>query len=189
MRAQIRYLIASEAGMIGGLSFSAPAWRLAARDAWIGWDETGRQAGLSQVVGNSRFLILPGVTVPNLASHVLSLALKRLPADWQARYGVTPRWWKPSSTAPVTAALVTVRPIGFISAKRRAEAGRIACVPPRLVSRIFGSIRYNRIGVRACWPTAAPRGNNRLPHSPPPTGQSRSLAAARCPMRGCGRAC
>lgn len=88
--AQIRYLIASEAGMIGGLSFSAPAWRLAARDAWIGWDETGRQAGLSQVVGNSRFLILPGVTVPNLASHVLSLALKRLPADWQARYGVTP---------------------------------------------------------------------------------------------------
>jgi len=49
-----------------------------------------RQAGLSKVVANSRFLILPGVRVPNLASHVLSLALKRLASDWQTRYGITP---------------------------------------------------------------------------------------------------
>lgn len=92
--AQLRYLIACEiAGntcFIGGLSFSAPAWRLAARDAWIGWDDATRQSGLSKVVGNSRFLILPSVEVPNLASHALSLAIKRLPMDWQTRYGVTP---------------------------------------------------------------------------------------------------
>jgi len=92
--AQLRYLIACEiAGethFIGGLSFSAPAWRLASRDAWIGWDDATRQIGLSKVVGNSRFLILPSVHVPNLASHVLSQAVQRLPADWQTRYGVTP---------------------------------------------------------------------------------------------------
>ena len=88
--AQLRYLVASRVGFVGGLSFSAPAWRLGARDRWIGWDECARQAGLSKVVANSRFLIVPSVKVPNLASHVLSLATSRLAADWQARYGLTP---------------------------------------------------------------------------------------------------
>ena len=88
--AQLRYLVASEIGFVGGLSFSAAAWRLSARDRWIGWDDARRRAGLSKVVGNSRFLILPTVKVPNLASHVLSLALLRLAADWQSRYGLTP---------------------------------------------------------------------------------------------------
>lgn len=88
--AQLRYLVACEAGLVGGLSFSAPAWRLACRDAWIGWDDPARQAGLSKVVANSRFLILPSVRVPNLASHVLSRAVARLANDWQSRYGITP---------------------------------------------------------------------------------------------------
>lgn len=88
--AQLRYLVACEAGFVGGLSFSAPAWRLAPRDAWIGWNDTTRQTELPKIVGNSRYLILPGVRVPNLASHVLSLALSRLANDWQSRYGITP---------------------------------------------------------------------------------------------------
>lgn len=88
--AQLRYLVACEAGFVGGLSFSAPAWRLAPRDAWIGWDDYTRQARLSRVIANSRFLILPGVRVPNLASHVLSQALGRVADDWQSRYGITP---------------------------------------------------------------------------------------------------
>ena len=88
--AQLRYLVACAAGWVGGLSFSAPAWRLAPRDAWIGWDDATRQAGLPKVVANSRFLLLPSVQVPNLASHVLSQALGRLANDWQTRYGMTP---------------------------------------------------------------------------------------------------
>ena len=88
--AQLRYLVACEAGFVGGLSFSAPAWRLAPRDAWINWNDHTRQAALSKIVANSRFLILPDVRVPNLASHVLSLALSRLANDWQLRYGITP---------------------------------------------------------------------------------------------------
>ncbi len=88
--AQMRYLVECEAGYVGALSFSAPAWRLAARDAWIGWDDQARQTGLSKVVANSRFLILPGVRVPNLASHVLGQALGRLAGDWHERYGVAP---------------------------------------------------------------------------------------------------
>jgi hypothetical protein len=88
--AQLRYLVACEAGFVGGLSFSASAWRLAPRDTWIGWDDRSRQAGLTKIVCNSRFLILPDVRVPNLASHVLSQALTRLPQDWQTRYGIIP---------------------------------------------------------------------------------------------------
>jgi len=88
--AQIRYLVKSaKHGWLGGLSFSAATWRLQARDAWIGWSEAARCANLQQVVGNSRFLILPTVRVSHLASHVLSQCLQRLPLDWQERYGHT----------------------------------------------------------------------------------------------------
>jgi hypothetical protein len=88
--AQLRYLVRSAAGYLGALSFSAPAWRLAARDRYIGWSEAARRSHLPLVINNSRFLILPTVKVPNLASHVLSLAEARLPRDWQTRYGVWP---------------------------------------------------------------------------------------------------
>lgn len=89
--AQIRYLVRSTLyGWLGALSFSAATKRLKARDIWIGWNEAARQAHLAEVVCNSRFLILPTVRVPNLASHVLSRCLSRLPADWQKRYGYRP---------------------------------------------------------------------------------------------------
>ena len=74
MRGAKRYLIRSEQGWLGGLSFSSAAWRLGVRDEWIGWSEATRGARLSRIALNSRFLILPSVQVPHLASHVLGLA-------------------------------------------------------------------------------------------------------------------
>lgn len=89
--AQLRYLIRSPRhGWLGGLSFSAAAWRVAARDEWIGWSDTARGRHLNKVVCNSRFLILPQVRVKNLASQVLSRVVKRLAADWRQRYGYEP---------------------------------------------------------------------------------------------------
>lgn len=89
--AQIRYLIHNEAhGWLGGLSFSAAAWHLKARDEWIGWDSCARKKNLNRIIGNSRFLILPQVKVANLASHILSQCVSRLPQDWQDRYGIEP---------------------------------------------------------------------------------------------------
>jgi hypothetical protein len=89
--AQVRYLIVSERhGLLGAMAFSSAAWRLAARDRFIGWDEATRRANLGSVVNQSRFLIAPSVSVPHLASHVLALAARRLPGDWQARYGIRP---------------------------------------------------------------------------------------------------
>ncbi len=87
---QRRYLISSERGYLGGLSFSSAAWAVQDRDAWIGWSSQARQAHLNHIVSNSRFLILPWVHVPHLASHVLSVAIKRLEGDWQETYGYKP---------------------------------------------------------------------------------------------------
>src|SRR5262249_21032656 len=74
--AQIRYLIRSaKQEWLGGLAFSAAAWRLRDRDQWIGWEETAREQNLYRVANNSRFLILPYVRVAHLASHVLGLVV------------------------------------------------------------------------------------------------------------------
>lgn len=89
--AQIRYLIRSGAGeWLGGLAFSASAWRVEARDRWIGWNEEARRKHLQEVIANSRFLIRPSLRAPNLASHVLGLALRRVGSDWRERYGYEP---------------------------------------------------------------------------------------------------
>ncbi len=89
--AQIRYLVKSSIyGPIGAMAFSSATFALAARDKHIGWTETARRANLAQVICNARFLIVPSVQVPNLASHVLSLALRRLASDWEKRYSVLP---------------------------------------------------------------------------------------------------
>lgn len=89
--AQLRYLIRSPThGWLGGLSFSAAAWQVQARDGWIGWSAEVRQQNLQRVVCNSRFLILPHLQVPHLASHVLGLALARVGEDFRRRYGYAP---------------------------------------------------------------------------------------------------
>jgi hypothetical protein len=89
--AQYRYLVASaDHGWLGALGFSAPAWRVGVRDRWIGWDDASRRVHLQEVVANTRFVLLPQVRVPHLASHVLGRCLRRLAWDWQARYGRRP---------------------------------------------------------------------------------------------------
>jgi hypothetical protein len=88
--AQIRYLIRSGATLLGALGFGAAAWKVAPRDEWIGWSASVREQHLSGVLNNARFLILPWVQVRNLASRVLSLAARRIGADFEARYGIRP---------------------------------------------------------------------------------------------------
>lgn len=67
--------------------FGAAAWKVAVRDRFIGWSVTQRQQRLGAVANQQRFLVLPWVRVPHLASHLLAQASRRLSADWQARYG------------------------------------------------------------------------------------------------------
>ena len=73
--------------LLGCLLYGAAAWRVADRDRFIGWDEAARQRGLSRIANNQRYLILPWVRVPHLASHLLAVTRRRVSADWQAKYG------------------------------------------------------------------------------------------------------
>ncbi len=91
--AQLRYFIKSgarQAPTLGCLQFSSPAWKMAPRDRWIGWDDEQRQRNLQKIINNSRFLIFPWVQVKNLASSVLSLAVKTVPDDWETCYACRP---------------------------------------------------------------------------------------------------
>lgn len=89
----IGYFAVAEARQrkVGCLLFSASAaWALAARDQWIGWEERHRQKLLHLILSNDRYLIFPWVHVPNLASHILSLATKQIANDWGDIYRYRP---------------------------------------------------------------------------------------------------
>ncbi len=87
---QVRYLIGSAHGWLGGFGFAAPALQLADRDRWIGWDSEQRRAHLQGVLCLSRFLIRPSVECRNLASRLLSMSLQQVVEDFQRRYHYRP---------------------------------------------------------------------------------------------------
>jgi hypothetical protein len=84
----LAYLARDRSGRdIGCLLFGAAAWRTRARDVLIGWDDATRAKRLPWLTNNSRFLLLPWVRVPHLASHLLGQVVRRLSKDWQCKYG------------------------------------------------------------------------------------------------------
>jgi hypothetical protein len=91
--AHLRYLVEIDRprpAVVACLQVSSPAWRMAVRDRFIGWSEERRRANLQRIVNHSRFLVLPWVRVPHLASRVLGLMVRRLPSDWERAYGIEP---------------------------------------------------------------------------------------------------
>jgi hypothetical protein len=88
--AQMRFFVKAGEHLAALLGFSAAAWRVAARDDFIGWTDAQRKANLHRVVDNSRFLILPWVRSKNLASRILSRVARTLPDFWQRRYRYRP---------------------------------------------------------------------------------------------------
>ena len=87
---QLRYSVYAGEQLVALISFAAAAWKLADRERYEGWTDAQRRSTLHRVVNNTRFLILPWVHSPGLASKVLGMAARRLPADWQQRYGFAP---------------------------------------------------------------------------------------------------
>jgi hypothetical protein len=91
--ASMRYLVQSEklpGRFLACLQFSSPAWKMAPRDAWIGWSAEQRKRNLQFIVSNSRFLIPPCFSIKGLGSKILSLATRYLPDDWERLYGYRP---------------------------------------------------------------------------------------------------
>jgi hypothetical protein len=91
--AQLRYLVRSERygeRVLACLLFSSPAWKMAERDDWIGWNAATRVRNLQLIVNQSRFLVLPWVRVKGLASKILAHCARQLPHDWAKLYGYRP---------------------------------------------------------------------------------------------------
>jgi len=84
---QLGYVAFLEGQLVACLAWGAAAYRNAPREAYLGWDPPTKRARLPWVVQNTRFLLLPWVRVPHLASKLLAATCRRLSADWQAAYG------------------------------------------------------------------------------------------------------
>jgi hypothetical protein len=82
----LKYLIYAQGQPIAALAWSSAPRHLGPRDRFIGWSAPQRRAQIHLLAYNSRFLILPWVKVPHLASHLLGRVARRIAADWQALY-------------------------------------------------------------------------------------------------------
>ena len=83
---QLKYIICGDGNVLGCIGFGGAAFKSAARDVHIGWSHTDREQYLVRVVNNNRFLILPWIRVPHLASHILGRVSRRVRGDWQDYY-------------------------------------------------------------------------------------------------------
>ena len=89
--AQLRYFVHARDGLpLALLGFRAAAWKTALRDRFVGWTPAACERNLPLVVNHARFLILPWIRVPHLASHLLAQVVRCLPADWHGRYNLRP---------------------------------------------------------------------------------------------------
>lgn len=84
----MKYLVRARTGReLACVLFGSAAWQIAARDGYIGWDRMTREANLRLVTNNTRYLVLPWVDIPCLASHVLARVACRVSSDWMEKYG------------------------------------------------------------------------------------------------------
>lgn len=87
---QLRYLIGSAHGWLGGIGFGSSALYLESRDKWIGWDETRRAEHHERVINMTRFLMRDSTQCKNAASRVLGMCARRVGNDFERRYGLEP---------------------------------------------------------------------------------------------------
>lgn len=125
--AHVRYLVSvarPQPTVVGCVQFSSAAWRMSARDRWIGWEERRRRENLQHVVNQSRFLIVPWVRVKNLASTILSLSVRRVREDWREAYAVDP-WLAETLVDPARYGGVCYRAANWILVGTTSGRGRM----------------------------------------------------------------
>jgi hypothetical protein len=116
--------------------FGAAAWQCQCRDAFIGWSSEVRRHHLGGIANNTRFLILRGVRVPHLASHLLGRLTRRLSADWQARYG-HPIHLVESFVEPARFAGTSYQAAGWIRVGATTGRGRNGAAPQRPIKEVW----------------------------------------------------
>lgn len=94
--ANLKYFVYGQGGQrLGALGWQSAVAYLGCRDRLLAWNPAQRARYLDRLVNNVRFLLLPWVKVPDLASVILSEGVQRLQHDWPQHYG-TPVWWAES---------------------------------------------------------------------------------------------
>jgi Druantia protein DruA len=84
----LQYTVRDAQGrLLAGLVFGSAAWKCQDRDRFIGWRAEQRKRNLFLLTNNTRFIILPWIKVPLLASWTLAAVLRRLSRDWRLKYG------------------------------------------------------------------------------------------------------
>jgi hypothetical protein len=83
----LKYVLWARGRPIACLAWSSAPRHLGSRDRFIGWNAEARRRNIRFLAYNTRFLILPWVVVPHLASHILSRIARRLSPDWERAYG------------------------------------------------------------------------------------------------------
>ena len=149
----------SEPVRLGGLLFAAAAQRLGARDTWIGWDAMTRAQFRARIVNNSRFLIMPGVEVPHLASHVLGLAARQIRQDWLKCYGFAPVLLETFVEAPWAGtcyAAANWQYLGMTAGRGRNDRQHRAAVPRKAVW-VYPLTREWQLALTAPWPVRSVR--------------------------------
>jgi hypothetical protein len=107
--------------LLAALGFGAAAWTAAPRDQFIGWTAEQRKRNLSLIVNNARFLNLPWIASRHLASRILDAVARRLPRDWEIRYGYAPVLLETFGGKHRFGGVATGWPIGSTLAKRKVE--------------------------------------------------------------------
>ncbi len=88
----LKYLALANERPVGCLTFSSAAYQLGCRDRFIGWRPEVRKENLHFLAYNTRFLVLPWIKTPHLASHLLAKCARILSADWQNLYHHSIYW-------------------------------------------------------------------------------------------------
>jgi len=83
---QLKYMVYVQERPVACMAWSSGPWHMGPRDRFIGWSPAVRRRRLHLLAYNTRFLILPWVEVPHLASHILGRIARQISADWQAAY-------------------------------------------------------------------------------------------------------
>jgi hypothetical protein len=83
----LKYVVWAQRRPLACLAWSSAPRHLGSRDRYLGWSATARRRNLHLVAYNTRFLILPWIRVPHLASHILGRVVSRLSRDWERMYG------------------------------------------------------------------------------------------------------
>lgn len=129
---------------LGCLLFGSAAWQCAVRDRFLGWTSAARPAHLQEITNNTRFLLLPWVQVPQLASQILGLVGERLRQDWRRKYArrlrLVETFVDTSRFTGVCYRAANWIYLGQTTGRTRQDRWKQLHAPPKP----FGSIRWSR---------------------------------------------